>query len=74
MTDLVLVPHTASDVDTLPLSASLDVTPAPVASWQIATLTTLSEVEDLLDCLEAHDVGEREVIALDNNRFAVRWR
>ena len=59
---------------TLPLTASVDVTPAPPAAWQIATASSLGEVEDILDSLEAHGVTEREVVTLQNNMFAVRWR
>jgi hypothetical protein len=76
MTDLVLPPlKTDTAEDTLPLSASVEVTPSPAAvCWQFATLSDLSEVEDMLDSLEAHGIVEREVVALDNNLFAVRWR
>ncbi len=73
MTDLVLpaLPATEPAADTLPLAAA---TPAPAAAWQVATLTTLREVEELLDMLEAHGVAEREVVVLRNDRFTVRWR
>jgi hypothetical protein len=74
MTDLLLPALKSDPADTLPLSASVEVTPAPVVGWQIATLADLSKVEDLLDSLEAHGVAEREVVALQNNLFAVRWR
>lgn len=64
------------------------VTPDPVADtvaaaaetvfaddgWQVATLHSLSEVEDLLDSLEARHVAQREVRTLANNTFRVRWR
>jgi hypothetical protein len=74
MTDLLL-PALKSDADTLPLSASVEATPPPAAAeWHIATVATLSDVEDLLDCLEANGVCEREVVSLQNNLFAVRWR
>ena len=42
--------------------------------WQTVTLNRLNEVEDLLDCLEAHHVSEREVHTLGNAAFCVRWR
>lgn len=42
--------------------------------WSVATVSRLSEVEDLLDCLEAHSVREREVRVLGNNSFRVRWK
>jgi hypothetical protein len=42
--------------------------------WSVATLTRLSEVEDLLDCLEAHSVSEREVRVVGNSNFRVRWK
>lgn len=42
--------------------------------WQVATLTSLSEVEDLLDSLEARHFAQREVRTLGNNCFRVRWR
>ena len=42
--------------------------------WQVATLHSLSEVEDLLDSLEARHVAQREVRTLGNSTFRVRWR
>lgn len=42
--------------------------------WQSVTLARLSDVEDLLDSLEAHHVRHREVRCLGNNAFCVRWR
>ena len=74
MTDLLLPSLKPDAADTLPITASIDATPAPVAAWRIATATSLGEVEDLLDSLEAHGVTEREVVTLQNNMFAVRWR
>lgn len=44
------------------------------AEWYITTLRNLSQVEDLLDSLENHGIAEREVTALSNDCFAVRWR
>ena len=42
--------------------------------WSVVTLSRLSEVEDLLDSLEAHQVGEREVRVMGNSSFRVRWK
>ena len=47
---------------------------APAHDWQVATFVSLSEVEDLLDSLEAHGIERREVIALTDRCFAVRWK
>ena len=33
-----------------------------------------TDVEELLDCLEANAVAEREVHTFGNDTFAVRWR
>ncbi|MGL6074455.1 MAG: hypothetical protein ACRC8S_09875 [Fimbriiglobus sp.] len=44
------------------------------SDWQIATLSSLSDVEDMLDSLEAHGIENREVHCLANNVFAVRWK
>lgn len=42
--------------------------------WQIASLASLSDAEDLLDYLEANGYSQRELINLGNRCFAVRWR
>lgn len=42
--------------------------------WQVTTVTTLREAEDLLDSLEAKGFGERELVILGNDAFAIRWR
>jgi len=42
--------------------------------WQLATVSALSDAEDLLDCLEAQGYGDRELVVLGNSSFAVRWR
>lgn len=47
---------------------------AQSSGWKLVTLTNLREVEDLLDCLEASSVNEREVHTLGGSSFAVRWR
>jgi hypothetical protein len=70
-------PATGSDpsADTLPTGCAMSKTTPPAASeWQITTVTNLSQVEDLLDCLEAQGFAEREVLTLGNSSFAVRWR
>jgi hypothetical protein len=74
MTDLVLPPLKTGSSGALPIPSSVDVTPAPTACWHVATLASLNQVEDLLDCLEARGVAEREVVTLEDNLFAVRWR
>ena len=62
--------------DTLPVSSSVVQTTAPAGDggWQTTTLTSLREVEELLDSLEVHGIAEREVVAIGNSTFAVRWR
>lgn len=61
--------------DTLAGQSELVQTTKPTGTeWKLATVNTLSQVEDLLDSLEAAGVEEREVHALANNLFAVRWR
>lgn len=70
-------PTVGSDpsADTLPTGCAMSKTTPPAsADWQVATLTNLSQVEDLLDSLEANGFAEREVLALGNSSFAVRWR
>jgi hypothetical protein len=42
--------------------------------WQLATVTDLTDAEDLLDSLEAQGIEERELVVLGNSCFAVRWR
>jgi hypothetical protein len=49
-------------------------TPAPSGDWQLRTLSSLSEAQDLLDCLEHHGVAERELVILGKASFAVRWK
>jgi hypothetical protein len=44
------------------------------ADWQLTTVTDLTDAEELLDCLEARGVAERELVVLGNSCFAVRWR
>jgi hypothetical protein len=50
---------------------------APVATrtdWQLATVSALSDAEELLDMLENQGFEERELLVLGNSCFAVRWR
>ena len=42
--------------------------------WNVATLHNLTDVEEMLDCLEAHGIQSREVITLSEDCFAVRWK
>lgn len=42
--------------------------------WNLATVTALSDAEDLLDTLEFQGFAERELVVLGNSSFAVRWR
>ena len=42
--------------------------------WQVRMLTDLSEVETLLDRLEACGVTTREVNTIGEEGFAVRWK
>jgi len=42
--------------------------------WQSVTVDNLSHVEEMLDRLEACQVGTREVVTLANASFCVRWR
>jgi hypothetical protein len=68
---------TATDpaADTLSTSSEVEKTTPPLGvAWQTKTLTNLRQVEDLLDCLEAHGVHERDVQILGESTFLVRWR
>src|SRR4051812_14710278 len=61
---------------TLPTSQAMVQTvlqPRP-PEWQTATLHSLSEVEDLLDSLEAHGILSREVSVVNGTTFDVRWK
>ena len=42
--------------------------------WRMTTVSDLTDVEDLLDCLENQGVTESELVVLGNSCFAVRWR
>lgn len=64
-------PVTPSSADTI--AAGVDTVFAD-DGWSVVTLDRLSDVEDLLDSLEAHQVCEREVRVIGNNSFRVRWK
>jgi hypothetical protein len=49
-------------------------TPLPAGEWQLQTLSSLSDAESLLDCLERQGINERELVILGRASFAVRWR
>ena len=42
--------------------------------WQMTAVTSLSDAEELLDCLENQGIAERELVVLGESAFAVRWR
>jgi hypothetical protein len=42
--------------------------------WKKVEMKSLVEVEDMLDCLEARNVRQREMVVLGDDRFLVRWR
>jgi hypothetical protein len=46
----------------------------PSADWQLTTVSSLLDAEELLDTLENQGVAERELVVLGNSTFAVRWR
>jgi hypothetical protein len=48
--------------------------PAKPGEWQILSCDTIREAEMTLDSLENHGVKDREMLALSNNCFAVRWK
>lgn len=48
--------------------------PRACSDWQLTTVNDLHDAEDLLDCLEAQGIDERELVVLGNSCFAVRWR
>lgn len=56
------------------LTAEHAITPPPIGDWQLRTVASLRDAEDLLDCLERHGVVERELVILGKASFAVRWR
>lgn len=61
--------------DTLEGGVAYKVYPAARAGdWQILTCDSLRDVEDALDNLENNGILERDVVALANNCFAVRWK
>lgn len=61
--------------DTMEGGTALSVYPASQpGEWQVLTCDTLRDVENTLDSLENHGVMEREVVAMANACFAVRWK
>ncbi len=70
-------PLSADDTQRLPMippPPAVSDEPTPPAEWQVATVSTLSEAEDLLDLLEARGFADREFFVMGNSTFAVRWR
>jgi hypothetical protein len=64
-----------SSADTISASApTAQTTFNQQSDWQTVTVHHLGDVTDLLDYLENHGVQTREVVTLDNNCFAVRWK
>ena len=47
---------------------------AKPGEWQVMTCESLRDVEHTLDSLENHGVRNREVVAMSNACFAVRWK
>ena len=74
MTDLELPILQSADPASDTLSAVHTPPPIAVPAWRVATVANLRDVEDLLDLLEAQGFAQREVVTLENNLFAVRWR
>jgi hypothetical protein len=73
----VVQPGTADDTaETLAGGATgvMTVLNPPHTDWHMVTLHSLSEVEQLLDSLEAHGIAAREVTAVSNDTFTVRWK
>lgn len=64
-----VAPPTAADT----IAAEVD-TVFTDDGWTVITLTSLSEVEDLLDSLEAQKVAQREMRVMGNSSFRVRWK
>lgn len=60
--------------DTLAEQAMVPTVLRDAGDWKLVTLCRLCDVEELLDCLEANNVSEREVHTFGNDTFAVRWR
>lgn len=54
--------------------ASAAADPTLAGDWKRAELHSLSEVEELLDLLEARRVRQREMDVVNNDTFVVRWR
>jgi hypothetical protein len=54
--------------------ASGSADPTLAGDWKRAELHSLSEVERLLDALEARHVRQREMDVVSDDTFVVRWR
>lgn len=59
-----------------PAAETLSSGDSPVGNreWHVTTVTSLSDAEDMLDCLESNGFADRELVVLGNRSFAVRWR
>jgi len=66
-------PHSDVGADTLVNQSNVETVFADTG-WKSTTLKRLSDVEDLLDCLEASGFAEREMETRGNCTFNVRWR
>lgn len=47
---------------------------SPAQDWQSVTVQHLGDATDLLDYLENHGIQTKEMVALSNHRFVVRWK
>jgi len=56
------------------LATGRHLVPATRTDWHLATVSALSDAEELLDTLEFQGYAERELVVLGNSCFAVRWR
>ncbi len=48
--------------------------PLPSPQWHTKTVAHLRAAEDWLDWLEARGIRDRELVILENDKFAIRWR
>ncbi|MDY3561318.1 hypothetical protein R5W23_002595 [Gemmata sp. JC673] len=56
------------------LATGCQLRPVTLSEWNLATVTALSDAEELLDVLECQGYAERELMVLGNSCFTVRWR
>ena len=64
-----------SSSDTAAMSSEMVQTVlVPKSEWQSGNFRSLSQVEDMLDTLEAHGFASREVVMLTDDCFTVRWK